>query len=158
MTQLEQIRQNLLQASAYQSAIYPYPPAQLKQELNDAWQRYYHLSELADQQRPRPGKKDEMGFVVITALAIAGLATIFGGTWLLGREFNESKRIELLNKCIAEATQSGIPLSKAQTECNKLYAGKGFIDVDLGPGGLNTTLLLAGGLGILGLIMAAKYL
>lgn len=158
MNQLESIRRNLLNASAYQKMIYPAPPMFLKQQLSDAWGRYYRLAQFEEQSQPRPGKSNQFGFVVIAALAVAGLATMFGGSWLLGREYNESKRLELLNKCIAEATQRGAPLVTAQNECNKLYSGKGLIDIELGPGGLNTTLLLMGGITILGLFVVAKYL
>ena len=156
-TRLEQIRKNLLEASASLNEILPYPPLELKQELSADWGRYFRLVEMVDAQKPRPGKQD-LGFLPIVIAGVVGLVALMGGSAYIAHELNESERLSQLNKCIAEATKQGVPIVQAQNNCYKLWgkiAAKPLIDV--GVGGINTTLLLAGGLGILGLIIAGKY-
>lgn len=157
-TRLEQIRTNLLQASASLNEILPYPPLDLKQQLASAWGRYFRLVEMVDAQKPRPGKQD-LGFLPLVIAGVVGLVALMGGSAYIIHEVNESERLAKLNKCIAEATKQGVPITQAQNDCYKLYGQattKPLIDV--GVGGINTTLLLAGGLGILGLVIAGKYL
>ena len=156
---LEQIRKNLLSASASLNAILPYPPIALKQELVAAWERYFRLVEMVDAARPRPGKPQNLGILPFVIAGVVGLVALMGGGAYIAYELNESDRMAKLTKCIADATKQGMPLSQAQDKCNQLYGkqpSKPIIDV--GIGGINTTLLLAGGLGILGLVIAGKYL
>ena len=155
---LEQIRKNLLEASASLNEILPYPPLELKQQLSEAWGRYFRLVEMVDASKPRLGKQD-FGFLQFLIAGVVGLVAIMGGGAYIAHELNESERIAQLNKCIAESTKQGVPITQAQNNCYKLYGqptGRPLIDV--GVSGINTTLLLAGGLGILGLIIAGKYL
>lgn len=157
-TRLEQIRKNLLEASASLNEILPYPPLELKQELSVAWGRYFRLVEMVDAQKPRPGKQD-LGFLPLVIAGVVGLMALMGGSAYIAHELNKSERMAKLNKCIADMTKEGVPITKAQNDCYKLYgepAARPIIDV--GVGGINTTLLLVGGLGILGLIIAGKYL
>jgi len=166
---LEQIRKNLLSASASLNAILPYPPIALKQELVAAWERYFRLVEMVDAARPRPGKPlnavvqplspQNLGILPFVIAGVVGLVALMGGGAYIAYELNESDRMAKLSKCIADATKQGMPLSQAQDKCNQLYGkqpSKPIIDV--GVGGLNTSLLLMGGLGVLGLVIATKYL
>lgn len=155
---LEQIRTNLLEASASLNEILPYPPLELKQELSAAWGRYFRLVEMVDASKPRPGKQQDLGFIWFVVAGVAGLMALMGGSAYIAHELNESDRMAKLNKCVADATKQGVPISQAQNDCYKLY-GKATAKplIDVGVGGINTTLLLAGGLGILGLVIAGKY-
>lgn len=158
-TRLEQIRTNLLQASASLNEILPYPPLDLKQQLAAAWGRYFRLVEMVDASKPRPGKQQDLGFLPIVIAGVVGLMALMGGSAYIAHELNESDRMAKLNKCIADATKQGVPITQAQNDCYKLYGqAKPKPLIDVGVGGINTTLLLAGGLGILGLIIAGKYL
>ena len=122
---LEQIRRNLIEASASLDRTYPYAPPELRHQIDAAWARYNKLVEYKDASRPKPGKKkSEFGQILIIGAIAASVVALMGGSAYIAKELNESDRLKKLTQCIENATKSGVPLTKAQQNCNNLYGGK----------------------------------
>lgn len=154
MRELEQIKQNLLEATASLRRMGPYAPTQLVQEVEAAWARLQNLY----RQLPARRRSNNLGIISLIIVGSAiGLASIFGGSYLIGRELNESNRLKKLAECIENATKMGMSLTKAQKNCNQLY-GKGNSSL-IKVGGLGistTTLIIIGAVFIGGLILYKK--
>lgn len=120
MKELEQIRANLVSASGYLNQILPYPPTELKAEIDAAWQRYLRLVQAAQMQNVAGGSEN-LGFLPLVIAGVVGLTALMGGSAYLVYELTESERLNKLTKCIANATQAGVPYRQAMEECNRLY-------------------------------------
>ena len=129
MNELDQIRNNLLQASASLDAIGRNAPPKLRQQINDAWQRYALLVQEARTQRPLPGKqsRDNLGIPLLIPIAIGAAAVlgIGGFTWGISREINESERLKKLSECIENETKRGMSREEAYELCDKIYGENG---------------------------------
>ena len=140
----------------------PYAPQQLVQEVNAAWVRFQKINQQLRAAIPAMSQQNGNNFGQIVAISIAvaaaaGLNAIFGGTWLITRELNKSKRLKKLSECIENATKTGLSLEKAQKNCDQLYGkGNGSL-INIGGLGVPTkTLLIIGAVFIGGLILYKK--
>lgn len=153
-TQLEQIRQNLVSASAHLERIYPAAPPELRLAVMQAWDRYAILTARQEISAPRPGKN--MGFLPLLIVGVVGLSAIMGGTAYITHELNESERLNKIAECIEENTKKGTSLQSAQEACNKLYGKTGGGPL-VSVGGFDISpFLLLGGLGVLGFVLLKK--
>ena len=154
MRELEKIRNNLLDATMSLRRMGPYAPKQLIQEVEAAWVRLRDLN----RQLPARRRSNNLGIISLIIVGSAiGLASIFGGSWLIGRELNESDRLKKLAECIENATKTGISLEKAQKTCNQLYGkGNGAL-INVGGMGISTkTLIIIGAVFVGGIILYKK--
>lgn len=153
-TRLEQIRQNLVSASAHLERIYPAAPAELRLAITQAWDRYSILVAQQEVTVPRPGKN--FGFLPLIIAGVVGIAAIMGGTAYITHELSESERLNKIAECVEENTKKGTSLQVAQEACNKLYGKTGGGPL-VSVGGFDISpFLLLGGLGVLGFVLLKK--
>ncbi|MHC4397457.1 MAG: hypothetical protein ACYS1A_17590 [Planctomycetota bacterium] len=153
MNDLDQIRANLLEASASLNIMGRNAPPYLRQQISDSWTRYALLVQQEVEERPRVGKKrgDNLGIVwFIPVLAGLGIAAAAGGfTWGITHELNESDRLKKLAQCVEEETKRGMGREKALKLCDEIYGtggggGGGFGNLDLTKVAIYSILGLAG--------------